>query len=152
MAETECAKMVALHKEIVAGALKEFPFPIKKAPAKKVVAKKAVKKAAKAIKKAAKKAAKKTGCVCPPKKKAPKKKAPKKDVMPAEQRDEVFKKLTSDDKDGKKEKNTPQLPKKAPAKKDAKKKAPAKKVVAKKAPAKKKTADDYADELYVLLQ
>merc|ERR1711988_1067964 len=164
MAKAECKKMENLHKEIVAGALKEFPFPVKKAPAKKVVAKKvvakkAVKKAAKAIKKAAKKAAKKTGCVCPPEKKAAQKQKKEKkefkdeEAMPEKQVDEVFKKLTSDDKDGKKEKNTPQLPKKAPAKKDAKKaptkkdakqagakQAPAKKVVAKKAPAKK--ADD----------
>merc|ERR1711988_387860 len=159
--------------------------PVKKAPAKAESVAKAIKKAVKKVvmkakkapaKKAPKKAPKKTGCVCPPSKKALKKKKAaqkqkkafkKKEAMPVKQRDEVFKKLTSDDKDGKKEKNTPQLSKKAPAKKDAKKKppakkdakkkaptkkAPAKKVVAKKAPAKKKTADDYADELYVLLQ
>merc|ERR1711988_342471 len=149
--------------------------PVKKAPVKKAPVKKAPAKAtsvAKAIKKAVKKAVTKA-------KKAPAKKAPQKkkaaqkqkkekqefkneEAMPEKQVDEVFKKLTSDDKDGKKEKNTPQLPKKAPAKKDAKKapakkdakqagakqapakkdakKAPAKKVVAKKAPAKK--ADD----------
>merc|ERR1711988_1984918 len=147
--------------------------PVKKAPAKATSVAKAIKKAVKRAvtkakkapaKKAPKKAPKKTKCVCPPSKKAlQEKKAAQKqkkekkefkneEAMPEKQVDEVFKKLTSDDKDGKKEKNTPQLPKKAPAKKDAKK-APAKKVVAKKAPAaKKKTADDYADELYVLLQ
>merc|ERR1711988_633411 len=126
--------------------------PVKKAPAKATSVAKAIKKAVKkAVTKAkkapAKKAPKKTKCVCPPSKKAlQKKKAAQKqkkekqefkneEAMPEKQVDEVFKKLTSDDKDGKKEKNTPQLPKKAPAKKDAKK-APAKKD-AKKAPAKK---------------
>merc|ERR1711988_1496728 len=147
--------------------------PVKKAPAKATSVAKAIKKAVKKAvtkakkapaKKAPKKAPKKTKCVCPPSKKAlQKKKAAQKqkkekqefkneEAMPEKQVDEVFKKLTSDDKDGKKEKNTPQLPKKAPAKKDAKKaatkkdakqagakqapakKAPAKKVVAKKAP------------------
>merc|ERR1712139_266586 len=173
-AQKECAEVATKHKELVAAVAQE-----KKTAAKKVAKKAPAKKVAKKV---AKKApAKKTGCVCPPvKKKAPKKKAQNKaEVMPEKQRDEVFKKLTNDDKDGKKEKNTPQLPKKtdkakkapakkapakkatakkatakkvAKAKKATAKKAPAKKVAKAKAPAKKKTADDYADELYMLLQ
>merc|ERR1711988_1685089 len=93
--------------------------PVKKAPAKATSVAKAIKNAVKkaAAKKAPKKAPKKTKCVCPPSKKAlQKKKAAQKqkkekqefkneEAMPEKQVDEVFKKLTSDDKDGKKEKN-----------------------------------------------
>merc|ERR1711988_914761 len=78
--------------------------PVKKAPVKKAPVKKAP------VKKAPKKAPKKTKCVCPPSKKAlQKKKAAQKqkkekqefkneEAMPEKQVDEVFKKLTSDDK------------------------------------------------------